>query len=138
MNEKDLIAGTIEDLKESLGILRDHRDALNHEIEAKEIRLTEWQKRLQGLGAEPGAERPRSPKGANLRSIANVLASRLEGATASEIRSACGLAWSSVQRTLGKHTDIFEQVNGLWRLNAEAKKKFGGSAMPENNGAAMN
>jgi hypothetical protein len=117
-NERDLIAGTIHDLSESLDILRHRRAELDIEIEAKQQRLAAWEKRLASLAEEPKPERSRRPKGANLRAVTSYLANCVEGVAPAQIREETGLPWSSVQAVLAKNADTFEQVNGLVRLRA--------------------
>lgn len=127
-DDKELIAGTIEDLRQSLELLRSRMKDLASEIQAKEARLAAWEgrlKQLQGFHPGTGDRKVRRPKGANLRAIANYLATKIEGETAAKIREDTGLAWSSVQRVLDKNKDIFAEADGLWRLTPTAAKRFG-------------
>lgn len=137
MNDRELIEGTIEDIRQSLAGLRHKHEEIGAEIKAKEGRLIAWEARLSELGASGViAGRHRNPKGANLRSVAGYLAPKIEGVAASQIRTDTGLPWSSIQRTLGKHADVFEEVNGLWRLRPEAAKKLGVATAAAMNGIA--
>lgn len=133
-DDKELIAGTIEDLRESLEVLRSHMRDLSEEIRRKEERLAAWESRLRALEGSVGAagSRTRAAKGANLRTIASFLSGRLEGETAAKIRQGTGLPWSSVQRVLFKNKDIFTEADGLWRLAPTGAKKFGKGAFALN------
>jgi len=128
IDDRELIKGTIEDIKQSLVGLRQQHAEIGNEIKAKEDRLVQWASRLNTIGEIVG-DRPKAkknPKGANLRAIAGLLATKVEGVAASQIRTETGLAWSSVQRTLDRNTDVFESVSGgLWRLRPEARAILG-------------
>lgn len=124
-SEYDLIAGTIEDLQESLKMLREHRAELDREIAAREGRLSTWEKKLKDLEPTGKSGPGRRPKGANLRAVAGYLSSRIEGAAPAQIREGTGLPWSSVQSVLTKNADAFEEVDGLWRLKPQMARKLG-------------
>jgi hypothetical protein len=128
LSEFDLIVGTIEDINGSIEELQDRIDMLVAEHRQKVARLEAWKKKLLALEDRPPAERKRQPKGANLRAIAASLENAIAGLSASEIREKTGLAWSSVQRVLTQHPEVFVETNGLWKLWQRTTKSANGIA----------
>jgi hypothetical protein len=124
-SERALIAGTIADIQDSVEDLEMRIEALVDELKAKRERLTAWRTKLEGIDGTPTAPvtlRKRQPKGANLRAIVGCLETTVAGLSASEIRAKTGLAWSSVQRVLAQHTELFIELNGLWKLRQRVAK----------------
>jgi len=121
MNEKEeraLILGTISDLDDAVFELEMKIDELTEQLEAKKQRLELWRKKLAALGGTPKTERPRRPKGANLRAIIACLETKLSGIAAADIQRETGLPWSSVQATLKRNPELFvySDEKGFWRL----------------------
>lgn len=117
--ERDLIAGTISDLRDSIEEMESRIQYMNEELEAKKKRLETWHRRLSELKAQSGdlSERRRRPKGENLRAvIAALQGAVVSGLAASEIQRKTGLPWSSIQATLKRNPQLFAEGNGLWRL----------------------
>lgn len=118
--ERDLILGTLSDIQDSIRDLAEQIEVMTDELDAKKRRLAAWKKKLEVIDAARPAGR--RPKGANLKAISACLADAGDGLSASDVRTKTGLAWSSVQRVLTQHPDLFVEVNGLWRLRQRTPK----------------
>ncbi len=116
-SERELIIGTLSDIEDSIQELTLQIDALTVELDAKHQRLATWRKRLETIdGPAQAGNRRRRPKGENLRAIKACIENAATGLAASEVRTRTGIPWSSVQRVLTQHTELFVEVNGLWKI----------------------
>jgi len=121
MTERDLIVGTISDIQDSIQDLTLQIDSMSDELNDKQQRLAAWKKKLEAIDGAPGTT-GRRPKGANLRAIKACLENSISGLSASEVRTRTGIPWSSVQRVLAQHSDLFVEVNGLWKLRQRTSR----------------
>lgn len=118
--ERELIAGTISDLRDSIEELESRIQFMSEDLATRRTRLEVWRKRLVALASgEDSADKRRRPKGANLRAVTACLEKTLTGLAASEIQRKTELPWSSIQATLKRNATLFVEESGLWRLRRE-------------------
>lgn len=115
-DDRELIEGTLADIRDSLAGLLQKREGIDREIASKQERLNAWTKRLQKLGNDNG-DLGRRPRGENLNTIRGVL--KAGPLAAADLQKQTGLAWSSVQGTLKRNRETFVEENGKWRLRDE-------------------
>ena len=114
--ERELIAYTIGDLRDSIGELESRIEMMTEDLQGKKDRLETWRRKLAALSnGNPSAKR-RRPKGENLRHVITCLQNVTTGLASSEIQRRTELPWSSIQATLKRHPDLFVEAEGLWRL----------------------
>src|SRR5437879_2402519 len=71
--ERELIMGTITDIREALEQLTDHRGLIEEEIRAKKARLAAWEAKLAKLPSSDGRMRSRRVKGENFKTVFQLL-----------------------------------------------------------------
>lgn len=126
VSEEEMIKEMIGDLMEGIEKLIDERDLLDWRITEKQQRLRWFQAKQGFAGDDSQGERKRSPRGANLKAVMNLLqdpSSPRQGLTASEVVAKTGLSFSSAQAALkqGAEAGVIEQVDNFWRPKLETK-----------------
>lgn len=115
--ERDLIEGTMADIREALQRLEAQRGELDGQIREKRERLAAWQARLDRLPGPDSAARVRRSKGQNLRSILALYEDPTTALTIADITRRTQLPSSSVRATLKRSDSPFEEGSGgLWKV----------------------
>lgn len=112
---RQLVEGTLDDLREVIGRLEGQRAEISQKLEETRKRCLQWETQLKRFDSN-GQRRTRAKKGENEEKIAEAFRENPgQGFTLPQLVERTGISWSSVRNViLRKQSDKYQAIDGMY------------------------